>query len=99
MNDYPVVLFALVLAVNLFLAGAIMTGGLALSFRFIENVFSPRLRYIISVGAISGAVFIPLIVSFNSFYNQKSLFETVTETKRSFPAQNSFVRENTLAEE
>lgn len=60
MND--VISLAVVLAINLFLLGAVIAGGLALAFRFIENV-SPRLRYVIAVCVFLLAVMIPAAVT------------------------------------
>lgn len=52
-------IFAVVLAVNLFLFGALLAGGLAVVLRFTENA-SPRLRYLVSIAVFLIAIFLPL---------------------------------------
>lgn len=65
-------LFAVVLAVNLFLLGAVLAGGLTLAFRFLENV-APRLRYSIAVAVFLLAVLLPVAATLKTSSAPKTL--------------------------
>lgn len=81
MNAFSdIVLFAVVLAVNLFLFGAILAGGCALSLRFINDV-SPRLRYIFSVFVFLLAVLIPCALTLNIPFGQRAILNALIEIK------------------
>lgn len=60
-----VISLAVVLAINLFLLGSVIAGGLALSFRFIESA-SPRLRYLLAAFVFPLAVIVPLVLTLNA---------------------------------
>jgi beta-lactamase regulating signal transducer with metallopeptidase domain len=72
MNVYNVysdiVLFAISLLVNLLLFGISIAIGIAVTFRLIPNIH-PRIYYVISVAAFLIAIFVPLTVTFQGFFN------------------------------
>lgn len=71
MNAFSgMILFAIVLAINLFLLGAVMAGGLWLTFRFIENA-APRLRYLIAVVVFLLVVLFPVVATLGISFEQK----------------------------
>ena len=68
------ILFVVNLAVNLFLFGLFIAGGLAVSFGLIKNA-APRLRYTIVVAAFLIAAIFPLVVSYNGSIGLEAIFE------------------------
>lgn len=69
------ILFAVNLAVNLFLPGLLIAGGVAILFRLVRGA-PPRLRYIITVAAFLIAAFIPLAVTLNGSIGLDTFIET-----------------------
>lgn len=69
MNVYSdIVLFAISLLVNLLLFGILIAIGITVTFRLISNIH-PRIYYVISVAAFLIAIFVPLTVTFQGFFN------------------------------
>jgi beta-lactamase regulating signal transducer with metallopeptidase domain len=69
MNVYSdIVLFAISLLVNFLLFGILIAVGIAVTFRLIPNIH-PRIYYVISVAAFLTAIFVPLTVTFQGFFN------------------------------
>lgn len=69
MNVYPdIVLFAISLLINLLLFGILIAIGITVTFRLIANIH-PRIYYVISVAAFFIAIFVPLTVTFQGFFN------------------------------
>lgn len=86
------ILFAVNLAVNLFLFGFFIAGGLALSFRLIENA-SPRLRYVITVAAFLIAAFIPSVVTLNGSLGLEQFIEIKQSGSNGSGGANSFAQD------
>jgi beta-lactamase regulating signal transducer with metallopeptidase domain len=69
MNVYSdIVLFSISLLVNLLLFGILIAIGIAVTFRLIANIH-PRIYYVISVAAFLIAIFVPLTVTSQGFFN------------------------------
>lgn len=82
MNIYSdIVLFAIILLVNLLLFGIFVAIGIAVTFRLIPNI-KPRVYYVISVAAFLIAIFIPLTVTFQGFFNTLLVSNTAVSTKQ-----------------
>lgn len=76
-------LFAVVLAINLLLIGAILAGGIALVFKFTESV-APRVRYVAAVVIFLTAVLFPFSAATereNDAIKQKETAQTAADSE------------------
>ena len=84
-----VILFIASLAVNSFLFGLVVAGGIAVAFRLIRNS-CPRLRYTLAVAAFVIAAFVPLAVTLRAAYEPQSPPLALTSTQEDLSGSLSF---------
>lgn len=101
MNVYSeIVLFAIVLGVNLLLSGAVLAGGLALAFRFIEHA-SPQLRYYVSMAVFLLAILLPITVTLKTSSSRELLSSVNSQNSHNYERNsiNSIGSSNAAPEE